>query len=61
MRLRSEAEMQELFTKSGFELARTIATRSTLRLFEGVPPFEERRYAASPAPEDRVQQTFCGT
>jgi hypothetical protein len=36
-RLRSEVEMQDLFTMSGFKLARTVGTRSTLRLFEGVP------------------------
>jgi uncharacterized protein YdiU (UPF0061 family) len=36
------------------------------QLLEVLPrPFEERsgheRYAAPPAPEERVQQTFCGT
>jgi hypothetical protein len=36
-RLRSESEMRELFTAAGFELVRTLSTRSTLRLFEGVP------------------------
>jgi hypothetical protein len=35
--LRSEAEMRELFAKSGFHLARTLGTRSTMRLFVGVP------------------------
>jgi hypothetical protein len=36
-RLRSEADMRELFTNTGFELVRTLETPSTLRLFEGVP------------------------
>jgi len=36
-RLRSEAEMQELFASSGFRLAKTLGTRSTMRLFVGVP------------------------
>jgi hypothetical protein len=36
-RLRSEADVQELLAKTGFELVRTVGTRSTLRLFEGVP------------------------
>lgn len=36
-RLRSEADMRELLAKTGFDLVRTIGTRSTLRLFEGVP------------------------
>lgn len=36
-RLRSETEMEQLLTKSGFKLMRIIGTRSTLRLFEGVP------------------------
>jgi hypothetical protein len=35
--LRSEADMQELFARSGFELTRTLGTRSTLRVFEGAP------------------------
>ena len=36
-RLRSEAEMRDLFVGSGLRLTRTIGTRSALRLFEGVP------------------------
>jgi hypothetical protein len=36
-RLRSEAEMRDLFAGSGLRLTRTIGTRSALRLFEGVP------------------------
>jgi hypothetical protein len=36
-RLRSEAEMQELFARSGFQLVRILSTRSTMRLFVGVP------------------------
>jgi hypothetical protein len=36
-RLRSETEMGKLFANSGFKLARTIDTRSALRLFEGEP------------------------
>jgi hypothetical protein len=36
-RLRAEPEMRELFAESGFELVRTISTRCTLRMFEGVP------------------------
>jgi hypothetical protein len=36
-RLRSEAEMQELFARSGFQLVRTLGTRSTMRLFVAAP------------------------
>ncbi len=36
-RLRSETEMRDLFAKSGFKLVSNVGTRSTLRLFEGVP------------------------
>ena len=36
-RLRSEAEMGDLFASSGFKLKCTIGTRSALRLFESEP------------------------
>jgi O-methyltransferase len=36
-RLRTDAELRELFTGAGLTLTRTIGTRSTLRLVEGVP------------------------
>jgi hypothetical protein len=38
-RLRTDAEVQALFTQTGFTLTRAIETRSmtTLRLLEGVP------------------------
>ena len=35
--LRDEVEMQELLASSGFKLARSIDTRSALRMFEGEP------------------------
>ena len=35
--LRDEVEMQQLLASSGFKLARSIDTRSALRLFEGEP------------------------
>jgi len=36
-RIRSEAELRELFSSAGFRLSRMLATPSTLRLVEGVP------------------------
>jgi hypothetical protein len=36
-RLRTDAELQELFASAGLVLTRTIPTRSTLRLVEGRP------------------------
>lgn len=36
-RLRTDAELQELFANAGLVLTRTITTRSTLRLVEGRP------------------------
>lgn len=36
-RLRSNAEVQELFAQTGFQLTRAMETRSTLRLLEGMP------------------------
>jgi len=36
-RLRTDAELQELFAGAGLTLTRAIGTRSTLRLVEGVP------------------------
>jgi hypothetical protein len=36
-RLRTDAELQELFAGAGLTLTRTIGTRSTLRLVEGIP------------------------
>jgi hypothetical protein len=36
-RLRSNAEVQELFAQTGFQLNRAVETHSTLRLLEGVP------------------------
>jgi hypothetical protein len=34
LRLRTDAELQELFAGAGLRLTRTIGTRSTLRLFD---------------------------
>jgi hypothetical protein len=36
-RLRTDAELQELFAGAGLTLTRTLDTRSTLRLVEGIP------------------------
>lgn len=36
-RLRTDAELQELFAGAGLTLTRTMGTRSTLRLVEGIP------------------------
>jgi hypothetical protein len=36
-RIRTEAELRDLFARAGFTLTRTIATPSTLLLIEGVP------------------------
>jgi O-methyltransferase domain len=36
-RLRTNAEVQALFTQTGFQLTRAMETRSALRLLEGVP------------------------
>jgi hypothetical protein len=36
-RLRSNAEVRELFAQTGFQLTRAVETCSTLRLLEGVP------------------------
>ena len=36
-RLRTDTELQELFADAGLTLTRTIGTRSTLRLVEGIP------------------------
>lgn len=36
-RLRTDAELQELFAGAGLMLTRTIDTRSTLHLVEGIP------------------------
>jgi len=36
-RLRTDAELRELFTSAGLTLTRTLGTRSTLRLVEGIP------------------------
>jgi hypothetical protein len=36
-RLRSNAEVQELFAQTGFQLTRAMETGSTLRLLEGMP------------------------
>jgi hypothetical protein len=36
-RLRSNAEVRELFGQTGFELSRVVETDSTLRVLEGIP------------------------
>jgi O-methyltransferase domain len=36
-RLRSNAEVEQLFAQTGFELTRIVETHSTLRLLEGLP------------------------
>jgi hypothetical protein len=36
-RIRSEAELRELFASAGFTLTHTLAAPPTLRLVEGIP------------------------